>query len=162
RFQESFQVTAATDRYTRFILLESAADDAPRPILRYLARRTGLVALRAGTIDEEAFSKAILRGTRALDAGNLLGITLKTEEMPCESQRLLERLQDSRQVPILPIHCARSFMETGILHPARVVIGDLLQPGTPAHVVRQALNALATSANGSIDAPEAASVPTAH
>src|SRR5262249_8113830 len=65
RFQESLQVTAATDRYTRFILLESAADDAPRPILRYLARRTGLVALRAGTVDDETFQKAIARGSRA-------------------------------------------------------------------------------------------------
>jgi MFS family permease len=162
RFQESLQVIAATDRYTRFILLESAADDAPRPILRYLARRTGLVALRAGTIDPETFSKAIARGTRALDAGNLLGITLKTDEMPSEAHQLLNRLQDSKQVPILPIHCARSFTETGSLQPARVVIGDLLPPGTPAHAVQQALDDLAASANGLMDAHEPASSPAMH
>jgi MFS family permease len=162
RFQESLQVIAATDRYTRFILLESAADDAPRPILRYLARRTGLVALRAGTIDEEAFSKAILRGTRALEAGNLLGITLKSEEMPGEAKQLLERLEGAQAVPILPIHCARSYVETGALHPARVLIGDLLPPGTPPHAVRQALDDLASSANGSLDAMEPASIPAAH
>jgi MFS family permease len=153
RFQESLQVIAATDRYTRFILLESAADDAPRPILRYLARRTGLVALRAGTIDHETFSKAIARGTRALEAGHLLGITIKSDEMPSEARQLLDRLQDGRPVPILPIHCARSCSETGSLQPAQVVIGDVLPPGTPAHAVRQALDDLATSANGSIDAP---------
>jgi MFS family permease len=150
RFQESLQVIAATDRYTRFILLESADDDAPRPILCYLARRTGLVALRAGTTNEEAFAKAIARGSRALDAGNLLGITLKTDEMPSEANQLLDRLQDSKAVPILPVHCARSFTEGGVLHPARVLIGDLLPPGTPADAVRQALDGLAASSNGSL------------
>jgi MFS family permease len=159
RFQESLQVIAATDRYTRFILLESADDDAPRPILCYLARRTGLVALRAATIDEETFTKAITRGQRALEAGNLLGITLKSDEMPSEARRLLDRLQDARTVPILPIHCARSSIETGALQPARVVIGDLLPPGTPADAVRQALDDLAASANGSAEASEHASAP---
>src|SRR5262249_14422470 len=147
RFQESLQVIAATDRYTRFILLESADDDAPRPILRYLARRTGLVALRAATIDEETFSKAIARGRRALDAGNMLVITLKPDKMPSEAWRLLDRLKDGRMVPILPIHCARSSTDAGTFQPARVVIGDLLPTGTPADAIRQALDDLAASAN---------------
>src|SRR5260370_36279360 len=47
RFDTCMQVVTATDRFTRFILLESDADVPPTPLLRYLARRTGLVVLRA-------------------------------------------------------------------------------------------------------------------
>ena len=47
RFDSCMQVVTATDRFTRFILLEDDGDEHPPWLLRYLARRTGLMALRS-------------------------------------------------------------------------------------------------------------------
>ena len=61
RFESCMQVLAATDRYTRFILFESAADGPPRPLLRYLARRTGLVVLHPKQISSAQWEKALIQ-----------------------------------------------------------------------------------------------------
>src|SRR5207248_11204241 len=45
RFETRMQVVTATDRYTRFILLDSGDDDRPRWLLPYLAPRTGLIPI---------------------------------------------------------------------------------------------------------------------
>ena len=53
------QVVTATDRYTRFILLESEDDERPPWLLRYLARRTGLIPLsETGVARESDVAKA--------------------------------------------------------------------------------------------------------
>src|SRR5262249_14583980 len=52
RFHECMQIIAATDRYTRFVLFESARDNGPRrPLLRFLAKRVGLIVLRGAKLD---------------------------------------------------------------------------------------------------------------
>src|SRR5262249_30389976 len=61
RFDSCMQVVTATDRFTRFILLEHDDDEHPPWLLRYLARRTGLVPLQAHGTTQEAWDKALAK-----------------------------------------------------------------------------------------------------
>lgn len=150
RFQDCMQVIAATDRFTRFVLLESAADAPPRPFLRFLARRTGLEVLRHGRIDEPAIDKALSKGGRALDVGDMLGVTVESEELAQEAEQFFQRLTSRHAVTILPVYCetGRSgpgHTEHGLiftLRRVRVIIGRPLEPGTPIDQVRRAIREL--------------------
>jgi MFS family permease len=153
RFQSCMQVLAATDRYTRFVLFESAADEEPRPLLRYLARRTGLVVLHPGNISQAQWEKALTSATRTLDGGNLLGITIDSEEAASEAARFLDDLRRERSASILPIYCdtakpPRSQFNPGEtsehfgVHRVRVVIGHLLRPEAPAEDLRHNIRGL--------------------
>jgi MFS family permease len=154
RFQSCMQVLAATDRYTRFVLFESAADEEPRPLLRYLARRTGLVVLHPGNISAAQWEKALLSAARTLDDGNLLGITIDSDEAATEAARFLDDLRKERSASILPIYCETverprsrhlrpaSDAERFGVHRVRVVIGHLLRPEASAEDLRHNIQGL--------------------
>jgi MFS family permease len=146
RFHECMQVIAATDRYTRFVLLESASDDGPRrPLLRYLARRTGLVALRPNALNSQAWEKALGKAARTLDGGNVLAVTAVSEEAPEEAEKFLTELQERRTAAVLPVVCRT--MEpspdgTPLIIHVHVAIGQVLDPTSTPDDVRRAIRAL--------------------
>jgi len=146
RFESCMQVTAATDRFTRFILLEGPAEPAQprRPLLRYLARRTGLVALRAGAVTARDRDQALALAARTLEAGNLLGLTVDGDWPPDEADRFLDDLRGRRPAVLLPVHCGAVVPEPAAPHlrRVRVVIGPPLPPDTNADEVRQAIRGL--------------------
>jgi MFS family permease len=76
RFDDCMQVLAATDRYARFILVENPADDKPPPLLRFLARQTGLVVLPAREKLPGAWDMALAVTLKELGRGNMVGITV--------------------------------------------------------------------------------------
>jgi MFS family permease len=141
RFEESMQVVAATDRFTRFILLESVADEAPRPLLRYLANRTGTVVLRPPVTDPVTWDKAMTKAIKTLDSGCLLGVTAESSEFAPEAEKFLRELRERHPVPILPVYCGVHVPATGVtaqtftIQRVQVVIGHPL-PGdtTPSEV----------------------------
>src|SRR5262249_29673860 len=105
RFESCMQVLAATDRYTRFILLESAADPEPRPLLRYLARRTGLVVLKPVVTTAEHWHKAVRKAATTLKAGNLLAVTVDSAWPVQDVDQFLDRLRGHGAAVVLPIFC---------------------------------------------------------
>ncbi len=168
RFQECMQVIAATDRFTRFVLLESAADAEPRPFLRFLARRTGLEVLRHGRIDEPALAKALSKGGRALDNGDMLGVTLDSQELDQEAEQFFHNLTGRYAVTLLPVYCETQ--QTGhenngrmlAVRRVRVVIGRPLEPGTAVEQVRKAIRELGDwiqTADRGGDPPATVSIP---
>jgi len=76
RFDDCMQVLAATDRYARFILVENPADEKPPPLLRFLAKQTGLVVLPARQDYPAAWDMALAISQRELGRGNMVGITV--------------------------------------------------------------------------------------
>jgi MFS family permease len=147
RFQDCMLVLAATDRFTRFVLLESATDEGPRrPLLRFLARRTGLVVLR-GTIHAARWERALASANRTLDKGDLLGLTAESAELAQPAAKFLQDLLGRKRATLLPVYC-------GSADPAphadgwfgvrrmRVVIGHPLPPLVSVGEVRQAIRAL--------------------
>lgn len=141
-FQACMDVISATDRFTRFVLLESAADPEPRPLLRFLAQNTGLVALRPERTTAAERQGARERAVAALRDAELLGVTAASDEHPAEAEALLGELRARSAVPILPVFWGALDPANGpgapLVRRVRVVFGPPVGPGTPvAEIVRE-------------------------
>jgi MFS family permease len=170
RFEECMQVIGATDRFTRFILLESATDDPPRPLLRYLARRTGTVALRPPTTDPKAWDRALTKAARALDSGSLVAVTALSEEFSDDTARLVEALRDRHPAPLLPVYCGSA--ERGVtahaepaftLRRVQVVIGQPVAADTTLADIQKRIRTLGSWVHQVDDAgiiPATVMIPT--
>lgn len=148
RFESCMQVLAATDRYTRFILLESAADPEPRPLLRYLARRTGLVALKPGITTTEQWHKAYRKAAKTLETGNLLAVTVDSAWPTPDVDQFLDRLRGHGAAVVLPIFCGGAPSDPSTngrpVGPRRVnvVIGAALPADVSPQVIREHIRQL--------------------
>ena len=148
RFHDAVQVLAATDRFTRFVLLEGEADEGPRrPLIRFLARRTGLVELRRDQLNGVTWEKALHRAKRTLVKGDLLGLTVLTPDMTQEAGAFLEELLRRKPVPVLPVFCGtaapdRSPPKVFGVRRMRVVIGHPLSPEAAVEEVRRQIRNL--------------------
>jgi MFS family permease len=148
RFETCMQVVTATDRFTRFILLESDPDERPPWLIRYLARRTGLVALAPTGETREAWEKAYTKASATLSQGNLLGITADGRKPHDEMLKLFEGLRQSSDAPILPVYCGA--LSPHKLHDGReslirrmqVVIGQPVAPNATPEQIRQRIHLL--------------------
>ncbi len=151
RFESCMQVVAATDRFTRFILLESDKDESPPWLLRYLARRTGLVALPAHNVTAEAWEGALARAAKTLGQGNLVGVTADGAGPAPGMVKLLQELQTLTPAPILPVYCGALSPRTrpdgraSLVRRIHVVIGQLLHPEAHAEEIRQGIHLLGES-----------------
>jgi MFS family permease len=150
RFQSSMHVLAATDRLARFVLLESTADDEPRrPLLRYMARRTGLVILRPGITNADNWEQALVKASTTLASGDLLGLTVASSEWTQEAERFFQDLAARQTATLLPVFCdpidtsSTPNGDVRSLRRVRVVIGHPLPPAASIDNVRQAIQAIA-------------------
>jgi hypothetical protein len=149
------QVLTATDRFTRFILLEHSREGRLPWLLRYLARRTHLAVLRARAVTEEVLSKALAEAVQVLRRGEMVGLPANCNgvayDVAFDVDRFLARLR--AQIPaaqVLPIWCGP---DNGELpgpprhgrQRIRVVIGMPLPADTPAEEIRHQIHALARS-----------------
>jgi acyl-[acyl-carrier-protein]-phospholipid O-acyltransferase/long-chain-fatty-acid--[acyl-carrier-protein] ligase len=106
RFETCMQVVTATDRFTRFVLLESEFDEKPPWLLRYLARRTGLVAIGPKQVPKENdWEKILSKAARALAQGNIVGVTAHGDRSASESRSLIEEVIKLAPAAILPVYC---------------------------------------------------------
>jgi MFS family permease len=151
RFKDCMQVVTATDRFTRFVLIEDPADREPTPLLRYLARRTGLVVLRPDSARPEEWDKALIRAARSLDEGKLVAVTATPSRCPGEGNRSLEfldRLRARVPVPVLPVYCGTLAAEPDAngrlftLKRVRVVIGQPVETTATIAEIRAAIHGL--------------------
>jgi MFS family permease len=148
RFEDSMQVVAATDRFTRFILLEDPADRQPTPLLRYLARRTGMVVLHAGSATTEDWEKARTKALRTLATGDLLALTLDGRGAGESVDKFLAEIRAESPAPVVPVYCdapgAGLLSSSSVrgLRKVRVVIGRVARPGATVPEIRQSLEEL--------------------
>jgi len=148
RFKDCMQVVTATDRFTRFILLEDPADREPTPLLRYLARRTGLVVLRPDTAKPDEWDKALTRAVRALDEGKLVAVTADGTGPKSKKEEFLNKLRARAPVTVLPVYCGTLEAEPEAngrvftLKHVRVVIGQPVRAAATAAEIRRAIHLL--------------------
>jgi MFS family permease len=143
RFDTCMQVVTAADRFTRFILLESEDQERPPWLLRYLARRTGLVALRSRGEPAEAWDKALAKGVKSLLQGSLVGLTADGSEPQPQMVKLLQELRRQTGAPVLPVYCGALSPQKSqdgrpsLVRRMRVVIGHALpEQATPLEICR--------------------------
>jgi MFS family permease len=169
RFKDCMQVVTAMDRFTRFILIEDPADREPTPLLRYLARRTGLVVLRPDTTRPEEWNKALSSAARSLDEGKLVAVTATRTRAAIErrgdalagssgwagadgaeshSEEFLDKLRMRAPIPVLPVYCGTLAAEPVAkgrlftLKHVRVVIGKPVPPTATTPEIRAAIHGL--------------------
>jgi MFS family permease len=105
RFEDCMHVVGATDRFTRFILLESERRERPPWLLRYLARRTGLVALRPGASSQDAWDQALAKAAKSLGMGNLVGLTANGDGVLPGVAAFLEQVRALTPASVVPVYC---------------------------------------------------------
>jgi MFS family permease len=166
RFEDCMLVVAATDRFTQFILLESPRDTRPPPLLRYLARQTGLVALRPKAIPKTTWDYALDQASRALDEGHMVGLTVESDPPVPEADRFLPDLLARRQAVILPVYCGTAaHLGNGQPEPVRrvrVVIGHPMRPEIPFLEVRKTIHVLGEwikAAERGVEVPATVMIP---
>jgi MFS family permease len=145
RFETCMQVVTATDRFTRFVLLEGTPDEQPPWLLRYLARRTGLIPLEPQEFKSPAWEKAIVKATRALREGLIVGLTSEGHVNASETERLLAQIRRAGDAVLLPVYCGALASHNGhngrpsVIRRMQVVIGHPLPQGAAFETVRQAI-----------------------
>jgi MFS family permease len=142
RLEKCMQVIAATDRFTRFVLLERNGHEEPSGLLRYLARRTGLVSLRPGADAPEAWDRALARAAKALGQGNLLGLTADGQAPPDEVRKFLDELRGLTPAPIVPVYCGAAGEAGPAARQVHVVIGPNLGPEAAVEEVHRSIRLL--------------------
>ncbi len=149
RPESCMQVLAATDRFTRFILIEPSEEHRLPPVLRYLANRTHLAVLRPGEISEEVLNRTLADAVRVLERGEMVGLPANGHAAHFDVDRFLGRLRARIAAQILPVWCGcekpEAPKESGRPH-VRVVLGRPLPPTTPADALRESLHRLADEA----------------
>lgn len=137
RFEDCLQVVAATDRFTRFIFVEAEKSGDWKPLLRYLARQTGTIALQPDAIDLSEWDKAVTQAQQTLDQENVLGVSLDGQGATPEMDALVARLRAGRPVPVVPVYCG------SVGNRLEVRIGKPLPPEATTAEIRQSIHALA-------------------
>ncbi len=141
RFSESMHVLSVTDRKVRFILLESKEDVKKAPMLRAMARLTGLIQLSPQP-DRKALQAAVQGGLSSLANGELVAVSV--DDSP-ESERLLRDLQTQAEVPVIPVYCGEaeaSLAADKTPHRIRIVVGEAMTPGASPQQIREAIQHL--------------------
>jgi 1-acyl-sn-glycerol-3-phosphate acyltransferase len=142
RFQECMHVLACTDRTVKFILVEEQPDETRTPLLRYLAKNTGMLVLKESEFTAEQITKAAANAVRTLEQGELVALSIDRAEPEWIFERMLAQIVASQPVEIVPVYCGSPVSpdgQTRDLRRVRVVIGEPLPGGTSAEEVRRAV-----------------------
>jgi MFS family permease len=148
RFETCMQVVTATDRFTRFVLLEGDPDERPPFLLRYLARRTGLIPLEPKQFKTPIWEKAILSATRSLRDGQIIALTAEGNVPTRDTSRFLQQLRAANQAVLLPVYCgalpspSRHDGKPSMVRRMQVVIGHPLPPDADHAEVCRAIHHL--------------------
>jgi MFS family permease len=131
-FDECLRVMAATDRPAVFALLENGRATG-LPLLRLMARQTGLVELHDGNPAD--WEKGCARAVQALARGDVLGLAASEDAPSAAKERLFDGLRGQGVTPVLPVYCGDD----------QVILGAPLSPGATATEAHAAIQVLGQS-----------------
>lgn len=138
----ALQVVSATDRCTRFILVEDVQDRAAAPLARLVSGGSFHV-LKPGRIDEAAFADLLTIGRNAMQRDDLLAVTAVGNGSAEGIEKLLAELAVNGETTLVPVYCGpvdgdsstARHMRGRVIH---VIFGaSLPAPASAAEVVRR-------------------------
>ena len=140
---ECLSVLSATDRTTRFVLVQAAGDQKLSWFARKLAGRDMLAVVREGKpVDwNEVTSKA----NAALDRKEVVGLPLGASYPSGWLEQLLEQAGPERSAMVLPVRVDRWEKESGKGRRIYLLAGEPLNPGATLEETRRAVEQLAGS-----------------
>jgi MFS family permease len=138
--ESSLQVLSATDRTTRFLFIQEPGEpNLPRHI-RAVARRRHLTYLSVGEQDSRVWPAIRDRARRALDRGEVVGLTLGGSRSEDVERLLAELLTHPQQPVVVPVHYGTE--GGGRIQRVYVLAGPALPAGTDLDAIRAALGQL--------------------
>lgn len=140
RFETSVQVISASDRYTRFLLVEDRPEPGDGSMLDKLAHQVSLVTLTPGNDGLTERAKACQAAKKSLDEGNLLAVTVEAHGAQATADLLWKELHDAVKAPVVPVFCGA--LDAGRLPKVEVVFGPLLHEGASLEEVRAGIKQL--------------------
>jgi acyl-[acyl-carrier-protein]-phospholipid O-acyltransferase/long-chain-fatty-acid--[acyl-carrier-protein] ligase len=162
--ESCMKVLTATDRFTRFILVEHSPEARLPWVLRYLARRTHLAVLHPGHVSGEVLSKTLADAVQVLRRGEMVGLPANGNGhgVSFDVDLFLAKLRAQiPQAQVLPVWCgadngAPSGGKRPVRQRVRVVIGRPVPADTPADEIRHQIHALAQAPDHSVAGHELA------
>jgi acyl-[acyl-carrier-protein]-phospholipid O-acyltransferase/long-chain-fatty-acid--[acyl-carrier-protein] ligase len=145
--ESCMQVLTATDRFTRFILVEHSPEGRLPWLLRYLTQRTHLATLKPGRVTDDVLSKVLAATVQVLRRGEMIGLPANGNgrTVAFDVDRFLARLRAQiPQAQVLPVWCGPDNGAPGKhrRQRVRVVMGKPVPADTPAEEIRQQIHAL--------------------
>jgi hypothetical protein len=132
------QVLSATDRTTRFLLIDSP-ETLRAGLTRFLIQRNSLALLPAGVLPEQDVQKVAQRADRVIGRGEIIGLSLGAPTDAGADEKVFE-LVSGTMIPVLPVYCAVEEAPEGKGAPTVfVVFGEPLPAGATADAVRLAI-----------------------
>jgi len=132
------QVLSATDRTTRFLLVEST-ERPVRGLTRLLIRRNSLALLPVGGLPAQDVQKVAQRADREIGRGEIIGLSLSAPTDYGTDEKIFE-LVSGTMIPVLPVYCETEAAPGGKGAPTvYVVFGEPLPAGATADAVRLAI-----------------------
>ena len=120
--QSCLQLVSATDRTTKVVLIEDPAALSDGFLLRTLAERANVIAVRPKQDVQRAWQEALA----TLQGGHLLAISLVHEEHGADIAALLQKLRHDTNAPLLPVFCGTLDDAAGVAPRVRVVFGEIM------------------------------------
>lgn len=152
QFDRSIRVLAATDRFTRVILLKGeAGGNQPNPLLSFLGRCAGMMVLRPDRATRSDWDQALTSSLKTLHEGDIVALSMSGTDATPDIAALLLGLQVTHAT-VLPVHCdgdAGPATSHGGAHPAdrpQVSIGAPLPANATLEEAHAAIRRLAASA----------------
>ena len=147
RIEDALLVVSATDRYVRFLVVEGPDDVLPNPWLRYLSRRTGLIALHMDSTDAAAWTRAGAAAAQTLRENDVVAITVTGPGAAASAERVWQDLRSSiPTATLLPVLCVHRGDENSPtsddLRGNHVVVGDSLAVDADWNATRAAIDSL--------------------
>jgi MFS family permease len=99
--EKNLQLVAVTDRYTRCVVAEGAANGQIGGLLGYATRRVSTLPLPLAGDPEPALAEAIA----ALAQEHLVAITIDGQAPTAEMEKFLDALRARTAAPIVPVYC---------------------------------------------------------
>jgi hypothetical protein len=142
--ERCMQVLTATDRFTRFILIESSRDDRLPPVLGYLTKRTHLAILKPGKVTDEVLERTLADTMQVLQRGEMVALPANANGVAFDVNRFLGRLRARMPAQVLPVYCGpdESQGSTTTGRHVYVVIGRPVPQDTSADEIRRRIEAL--------------------
>jgi acyl-[acyl-carrier-protein]-phospholipid O-acyltransferase/long-chain-fatty-acid--[acyl-carrier-protein] ligase len=142
--ERCMQVLTATDRFTRFILIEGSRDDRLPPVLGYLTKRTHLAILKPGKVTDEVLERTLADTMQVLQRGEMVALPANANGVAFDVNRFLGRLRARMPAQVLPVYCGpdESQPEAAAGRHIYVVIGHPVPQDTSADEIRQRIEAL--------------------
>lgn len=147
RPEDALLVVSATDRYVRFVVVEGPGDAPRNPYLRYLSRRTGLIALHSGTSSDAEWTQATTAAVKTLRGHEIVAISITGPGATPQAERVWQTLRsahpDALLLPVLCVHHGDDDGETpSHVRGNHVVLGEPLPAEADWNSARNAISDL--------------------